>query len=115
MVKEGTPIPYTVSLGPEAKRYVASINEHYNLGGSIGPGAVAADVRVMIRLKQVVNGETVYKTLMDTMVYNGTQDVPITFSEIEGEAGVANGEVEVVNADSGQVLAIYPVTFTQTH
>ncbi len=115
LVKEGTPIPYTVSLGPEAKRYVASINEHYNLGGSIGPGAVAADVRVMIRLKQVVNGETVYKTLMDTMVYNGTQDVPITFSEIEGEAGVANGEVEVVNADSGQVLAIYPVTFTQTH
>ena len=69
----------------------------------------------MIRLKQVVNGETVYQTLMDTMVYNGTQDVPITFSEIEGEAGVANGEVEVVNADSGQVLAIYPVTFTQTH
>ena len=114
-VKEGTAVPYTVSLGPEERRYVASINEHYNLGGSIGPGAVAADVRVMIRLKQVVNGQVVYQTLMDTMVYNGTQDVPISFSEIEGEPGVGSGEVEVVNADTDQVLAIYPVTFTQTH
>ena len=114
-VKEGTAVPYTVSLGPEERRYVTSINEHYNLGGSIGPGAVAADVRVMIRLKQVVNGQVVYQTLMDTMVYNGTEDVPISFSEIEGEPGVSSGEVEVVNADTDQVLAIYPVTFTQTH
>ena len=69
----------------------------------------------MIRLKQVVNGQVVYQTLMDTMVYNGTEDVPISFSEIEGEPGVSSGEVEVVNADTDQVLAIYPVTFTQTH
>lgn len=114
LVKAGTVIPYTVSLGSEVKRYVAAINESYNLGGSIGPGAMASDVRVMIRLKQVVNGEIVYRTLTEPVTYNGTQVVPVNYANIEGEPGVDSGEVEVVDADSGAVLAIYPVRFSET-
>jgi len=115
LVEEGTPIPYTISLGPEEKRYVAAINEHYNLGGSIGPGAVASDIRVMIRLKQVADGQVIYKTLMEAAVYNGTDDIPINFANIEGEPGVDSGDVEVVNADTGDILAVYPVRFVETH
>lgn len=115
LVEEGTQVPYTISLGSEIKQYVAAINEHYNLGGSVGPGAVATDIRVMIRLKQIVDGETVYKTLTEAAVYNGTQDVPVNFANIEGEPGVDSGDVEVVNADTEEVLAIYPVRFTEMH
>lgn len=114
LVKAGTVIPYTVSLGPEVKRYVAAINESYNLGGSIGPGAMVSDVRVLIRLKQVINGEAVYRTLTEPVIYNGTQVVPVNYANIEGEPGVDSGEVEVVDADSGAVLAIYPVRFSET-
>ncbi|MCI9147599.1 MAG: Stk1 family PASTA domain-containing Ser/Thr kinase [Hungatella sp.] len=113
LVKEGSAVPYTVSLGREVKQYVASVNENYNLGGSVGPGAMASDVNVMIRLKQVVNGETVYKTLAEPVLYQGNQTVPVNFTSIEGEPGVENGEVEVVNSDTGELLAIYPVRFVE--
>lgn len=113
LVQEGTAVPYTISLGSEARRYVASISEHYNLGGSVGPGTMAANVRVMIRLKQAAYGQILYKTLMEAATYAGNQIVPVVFPDIEGEPGVDEGEVEVVNADSGEVLAIYPIRFTQ--
>lgn len=115
VVKEGTPIPYAVSLGPKITRYVAAINEHYNLGGSVGPGAEPSEIRVMIRLKQIIGGEAVYRTLAEPVAYTGTEDVAISFADIEGESGVSSGEVEVVNADTGEILAIYPIQFVETH
>ena len=114
VVKQGTPVSYAVSRGPEIKRYVAAINETYNMGTQIGPGALAADVNVSIRLRQEVNGETVYRTLTEPTTVPGNMLLPVSFTNIEGAPGVDSGEVEVVNGDTGEVLVSYPVKFIQT-
>lgn len=112
-VPEGTVISFVVSDGPEpsAKRYLASISETYNLGSLIGPGAMSSSVTVMIRLQQVVNGEPVYKTLMEPRELVGQTQLPVNFPVIEGAAGVETGEVQIVDVDSGAVIKSYPVTF----
>ena len=110
-VEAGSVIPYTVSQGPQPRRYIATLHENYNMGGAIGPGMVAADTTIEVRLKQVSNGETIYTTLMSPTVFRGNDTVPLNFNEIEGAQGVETGEVEVINVDSGEILAKFPIEF----
>ncbi|MCI9637285.1 MAG: Stk1 family PASTA domain-containing Ser/Thr kinase [Hungatella sp.] len=116
LLKEGTAIAYTVSQGPEVKekRFVAAINETYNLGSQIGPGALSSDVTVAIRLKQEVNGTLVYRTLTEAVTVPGNMLLPVSFTNIEGAPGVDSGEVEVVNVGTGDVLVSYPIKFIET-
>lgn len=114
LLKEGSTVSFVVSRGPELKRYVAAINESYNLGSMVGPGVLAADLTVEIRLKQIVNGETVYKTLMEPTAMTGHTLLPVSFTNIEGEPGVDSGEVEVFNVDTSTVLISYPLKFVET-
>ncbi|MCI8516861.1 MAG: Stk1 family PASTA domain-containing Ser/Thr kinase [Hungatella sp.] len=114
LVKEGTPISYVVSKGPEVKRFVAAINETYNLGGMVGPGALASDITVTIRLRQEVNGEVVYRTLMEPTSLSGHTLLPVNFTNIEGEPGVEDGLVEVVDVATEQILVSYPLKFIET-
>ena len=53
-VEKGSKVDYVVSSGPEIKhqRYVASINQVYDLSNLIGPGAGSSSVTIMIRLRQ---------------------------------------------------------------
>jgi len=130
-VDEGTSITYSVSSGPllsssattnptvqpitgtdsASYKYVASIDSTYNLTDLIGPGSNTTSFKVMIRLKQTVNGQTVYKTLMDPRVVTGNTILPVRFKSIEGAYGVDTGEVQVVRADSDAVLKSYEVQF----
>lgn len=109
----GSAVDYVISLGPEAaqKRYVGAIQETYSLESLIGPGALESSVRVMVRLKQEVNGAPVYTTLIEETTLNGNELLPIQFSNMEGAPGVEYGEVEVVNTENGDVLQSYPVKF----
>ena len=109
----GSAVDYVISLGPEAaqKRYVGAIQETYSLESLIGPGALESSVRVMVRLKQEVNGAPVYTTLIEETTLNGSELLPIQFSNLEGAPGVEYGEVEVVNTENGDVLQSYPVKF----
>ncbi len=122
-VAEGTAIGYVVSYGPEevpvhqaetrASRnvYVGSINEEFDLNPIIGPGSDSTQVSIEIQLKQIVKGKTVYKTLIPEHKVNGSSTISIVFPEIIGEYGVEEGEVEVVNTQTGKVLESYDVFF----
>ncbi len=112
LIKEGSTVSYIVSKGTEPKRYITTINENYNLGRAVGPGLLAADVTVEVRLKQTVNGETIYTTLMSPTTFAGTDIISLSFHDVEGAPGVETGEVEVFDVDSGQILASFPVKFT---
>lgn len=92
-------------------RYIASIDTNYSLEGMIGPGASLTNIRVMIRLKQTVNGSDVYSTLMEARTVTGDTILPVRFRTIVGVNGVDQGQVEIVNVDSGEVLKSYTVEF----
>jgi len=103
----------TVSPAPTAAsyRYVASIDTNYSLQDVIGPSSGFTSVKVMIRLKQTVNGSDVYSTLMEARTVTGDTILPVRFRTIVGANGVDQGEVEIVNVDSGEVMKSYTVEF----
>ena len=92
-------------------RYVGSIDTNYSLQDVIGPSSGLTSVKVMIRLKQTVNGSDVYSTLMDARTVTGDTILPVRFRTIVGANGVDQGQVEIVNVDSGEVLKSYTVEF----
>ena len=65
----------------------------------------------MIRLSQDVNGSRVVRTLMEPRTVTGDTILPVRFRAIEGAFGVDTGRVEVVNADTDEVLKSYEVQF----
>ena len=114
MVKSQTQIPYVVSLGPESKRYIGAISTTYQMRTKVGPGLDIITIEVEVRLKQMVNGSPVYQTLMGPKVLTGNELLPIHFPSMEGAPGVEQGEVEVVNVQTGAVVESYPVRFFET-
>lgn len=92
-------------------RYVGSIDTNYSLQDVIGPSSGLTSVKVMIRLKQTVNGSDVYSTLMDARTVTDDTILPVRFRTIVGANGVDQGQVEIVNVDSGEVLKSYTVEF----
>ena len=77
-------------------RYVASIDTNYSLQDVIGPSSGFTSVKVMIRLKQTVNGSDVYSTLMEARTVTGDTILPVRFRTIVGANGVDQGQVEMV-------------------
>lgn len=111
-IEPGGRIGYVVSSGPKQQRYVASINDKYDLSSLIGPGAGSANATLMIRLHQVAaDGSDIYKTLTDTVTITGSVILPISYTSIESMNGTDQGEVEVVDVESGAVLKTYPLAF----
>lgn len=116
---KGSVIQYTISLGPletiiGRTRYIGSINREYKLSVNYGPGYAETSVRIVIRLRQEVDGKTVYKNLIEPRTVVGDSVIPIVFSRIEGADGVEDGTVELVDLDRDQVLVSYPVSFFKT-
>lgn len=117
MLAPGTAVDYVISgqLQAEAPEtdnyYIGSIDETCSLSNYIGPATQTSSVRVMVRLKQTIDGDDVYKTLMNARLVVGAQTVPVVIPRIKGAYGVDNGIVEVVDADTLSVIASYPVTF----
>ena len=72
-------------------------------------------LRLEVRLRQDAEDGSQYRTLMEATEVTSGSLLPIEFPEIEAIIpGAEYGEVEVVNAESGQVLASYPVQFFVT-
>lgn len=114
MVKVGTTVSYVVSQGHQGKRYVGAISETYHLSDLIGPGAAESSLEVEIRLRQEVDGKSVYKTLMQPKTLTGGDLLPVNFPSIEGVSGIEYGEVEIVNMQTGFVIKSYPIKFFET-
>lgn len=113
VIEVGGKINYVVSSGQEVKhqRYVASINDTYDLSNLIGPGAGSTSVTILIRLHQVTNGESVTKVLTEARTISGSVLLPISYTSIESLNGTDEGEVQVIDAATGAVLRSYPLTF----
>ena len=130
VVKQGSSVDLVVSAGPSEtvaetetafivepiegdpnSRYVASINNTYELKNLIGPGSASASVTVMIRLRQETGGNVVYKTLMEPRTVTADAILPVRFKAIEGVYGVDTGQVEVVDVENDRVLMSYDVQF----
>ena len=129
-VLSGTAVDYVLSAGPAEgstpaetyyhvepiggntdSRYVASINTTYELANLIGPGSATTSVTVMIRLRQELDGQTYYQTLMDARTVTADTILPVRFKSIEGMYGVDTGHVEIVRSDTDTVLQSYEVQF----
>ncbi len=116
-VEEGSRISFVVSDGPEPppQRHIAAISETYDLQGAFGPGMEGTTLKLEVRLRQDAEDGSQYRTLMEATEVTTGSLLPIEFPEIEAIIpGAEYGEVEVVNAESGQVLASYPVQFFVT-
>lgn len=112
-VEAGTAVDFIVSQGPSPRhyKYVASIDDSCNLKTVFGPGSATSSIQVEVRLKQKVNGEDVYKVLMEPRVITGDTILPIKYNEIEGAENVYTGEIEVVDTVNGTILRTYNLNF----
>lgn len=113
-LEEGGKVSFVVSKGPEASsaKYYAALSETYSMKDMVGPGQAIVELVVMVRLRQDGNTGPVYRTLMEARDINGNDLLPLEYPRIEAIIpGAAYGEVEVVNAETGEVLKSYPVKF----
>ena len=113
-----TAVDYVISgKSPESgqaddgRYYIGSIDTTCSLSNYIGPASKTSSVRVLIRLKQTVDGVDLYTNLVSARLVVGAQDVPVVIPRIKGAYGVDSGTVEVVDADTLTVISSYPVTF----
>ena len=127
MLPVGSAVDFSVSLGPDQTQettteaqaaatesyYLSSIDTSCDLSSYIGPATNTSSVRVAVRLKQQVNNEVKYTTLIEARTVSGAQIIPISISRIRGAWGVDNGEVQVVDVGKNPptVIASYPVSF----
>ena len=104
---------YVGSSGPEIhnQRYVASINEVYDLSNLIGPGAGTSSVTVLIRLRQGPDENPIYKVLTQTTPVKGDVLLPVSYTSIESQDGTDEGRLEIVDVNSGDIIKTYPLTF----
>lgn len=109
----GGKVSYVVSSGPEVRhqRYVASINETYDLSSLIGPGAGSSNVTVMIRLRQGTDDNPLYKVLTQVTNVKGDVILPISYTSIESMDGTDQGVIEIVDVSTGALLKTYELTF----
>lgn len=112
-IELGGKVDYVVSSGPEIhnQRYVASINEVYDLSNLIGPGAGTSSVTVLIRLRQGSDDNPIYKVLTQTTPVKGDVLLPVSYTSIESQDGTDQGRLEIVDVNSGDIIKTYPLTF----
>ena len=119
ILPKGSPINFVVSSGAEGetvdesegKYYLSSIDTTCNLSNYIGPASQTSSLRVAVRLKQRVNNEDKYETLIEARTIAGSQTIPVSISRIKGSWGVDTGEVEVVDVTNNTVIQSYPISF----
>ena len=108
---EGSAIGYTVSLG-KGTRYVAAINDEFQMSELFGPSSGDTHIRVSIVMKQTIAGNTVTKTVMEPREIGGNITLPIHYN-IEGADGVQTGELQILDLTNDRVLKTYQLEFVE--
>lgn len=108
---EGSAIGYTVSLG-KGTRYVAAINDEFQMSELFGPSSGDTHIRVSIVMKQTIAGNTVTKTVMEPREIGGDITLPIHYN-IEGVDGVQTGELQILDLTNDRVLKTYQLEFVE--
>lgn len=65
----------------------------------------------MIRLRQGTDEDPLYKILTQSMSVKGDVLLPINYTSIESMDGTDQGQLEIVDVNSGQVIKTYKLTF----
>ena len=105
----GSGMIYTGELSRDY--YYGSIDIVATVGQPGGPAQSAEQVDVFVRLKQRVGGAIEYSMIEDVMPVKIGSRLPLNYTNVRGAAGVESGEIEIVNAVTGDVYGRYPISF----
>ena len=97
----------------DMKRLANEISKTYNVGTSDTPDVtIEGDSLVLqVRLAQNTSQGIVYTELMEPVEYKKGTILPIIFKDIEGEANVETGSVQVVDVVNDKILYTAPIQF----
>ncbi|MBR1453430.1 MAG: PASTA domain-containing protein, partial [Lachnospiraceae bacterium] len=120
-VNAGTKVDLYLSCGVDGVEYIDSsnvkwhgeISKTYNVGSSDTPDVtIEGDSLVLqVRLMQTTSRGIMYTELMEPTEYKKGTILPIIFKDIEGEANVETGSVQVVDVVNDKILFTVPIQF----
>lgn len=118
-VKSGTSIDITLSCGPDGVEYIAEKKEKwyselsatYRVVKDNVPNTKDDTMILQVRLMQNTSEGTVYTELMEPQEYKFGTIIPLMFTSLEGEAGVQNGQVQIVDVVHDIVVSSIDVIF----
>ena len=120
-VNAGTKVDLYLSCGVDGVEYIDSsnvkwhgeISKTYNVGSSDTPDVtIEGDSLVLqVRLMQTTSQGIMYTELMEPTEYKKGTILPIIFKDIEGEANVETGSVQVVDVVNDKILFTVPIQF----
>lgn len=96
----------------DPSHWYSKINTTCIVGAGEGPNGIVSDtVTIGIRLKQAVGNEAHYTELIEPKTYKSGTKIPIVFPNLQGEIGLINGTVEVVDVINEKVLNSFDIVF----
>ena len=121
-VRAGSTIDLYLSSGIDGIEYIAEkkgkwhseLSTTHRVVGRDGTpsGSSTNETRILqVRLVQQTEAGTVYTELMEPQEYKVGTILPLIFPNLEGEEGVQNGQVQVVDAEKDTVVASINVIF----
>ena len=109
-IAKGAQIPYTVSTGPaEADGiYYGAIDETYSVRNLIGPGSEDSTFVISVKLHQEGYED---KYIIEPREVTGSVVLPVKNNRIEGAYGVEDGEIQVIDERTGDILKSWTISF----
>lgn len=121
-VKIGTAVDIVISSGengeitemPFKEHWIAELNQSYIVSRNNAPGGNNDDsIIISVRLMQITDTGIKYYELSQPAEYRIGTTMSLVYLDIEGEKGIYNGEVQVVDVENDIVLKSFDVQFKQ--
>lgn len=121
-VKIGTAVDIVISSGengeitemPFKEHWIAELNQSYIVSRNNAPGGNNDDsIVISVRLMQITDTGIKYYELSQPAEYRIGTTMSLVYLDIEGEKGIYNGEVQVVDVENDIVLKSFDVQFKQ--
>ncbi len=119
-ISAGSSVDLVLSCGIDGVEYIAEkkskwhseLNTTYRVVNENSPNAGSNGTMVLqVRLMQTTTAGVVYTELIEAQEYKLGTIMPLMFTNIEGETGVQNGQVQVVDVENDRVLFSTNVLF----
>ena len=122
-VKKGDTVDVVISSGengeitdmPFRERWISELNASYIVSKNNVPGGSEDDkIVIAVRLMQATETGIKYYELSQPAEYTVGTAISLVYLDIEGEAGVYDGQVQVVDVENDVILKSYDILFKQT-
>lgn len=98
--------------GEDKQYWYGTLNAKYIVTKSNSPNFENSEnVILQVQLVQITEQGIMYKELSDAQEYKVGTVLPLMYNNIEGEYGVQNGIVQVVDVENDIIMSTYEVTF----